>query len=102
MPGHMVERVVFSTIQWTRKKALEGQGALALVCLEVTQHPDPATVHAEKCDVRERRHDSVRQTGMYKDRRKTHVCSHRSPHLEAERPRVGISVNSYPHCTISA
>lgn len=69
----MVERVVFSTIQWTRKKALEGQGALAQVCLEVTQHPDPATVRAEKCDIRERHQDSVRQTGMYKDRRKTHM-----------------------------
>ena len=68
-----------------RKKALEGQGALAQLCLEVTQHPDSATVCAKNCDVREGRQDSVRRTEMYKDRRKTHTyCSHGSPHLEAE------------------
>ena len=33
-----------------RKKALEGQGALAQLCLEVTQHPDSATVCPENCD----------------------------------------------------
>lgn len=56
-----------------RKKALEGQGALAKVCLEVTQRPDSATVCAENCDVRGNCQDSLRRTGMYKDRRKTHT-----------------------------
>ena len=73
MYGHMVENVVFSSIQWTRKKALEGQGALAQVCLQVIQHLDSATVCPENCDVRERCQGSVRQTGMYKDGGKTYI-----------------------------
>ena len=34
------ERVLGSTVHWTRKKALEHQEALAWVCLEDTQQPD--------------------------------------------------------------
>lgn len=47
--------VLISTVQWTRKKALEGQGTQGHVCLKVTQHPDSVTVCPENCDITEQR-----------------------------------------------
>ena len=47
--------VLISTVQWTRKKALEGQGTQAQVGLKLTQHPASVTVCPENCDITEQR-----------------------------------------------
>lgn len=76
------EGVLISTVQWTRKKALEGQGTLAQVCLEVTQHPDSASVCPENCDITDQwpSRCSMRNRTAERWKEDTHgVCSESVP-----------------------